>query len=72
MAEIKGEVDILAIYLKVDEMSRYNRLVVRDGERKASERITHDKEKFKVIECDYTIDANRKIEAIIEDILKIV
>lgn len=70
--DFEGEVDILVIYLKIDERSRYQRLVLRNGQRKATERMIHDLAKFKVIDCNYVIDAKGPIETVLDRILGVI
>lgn len=67
-----GEIDIIAVYLKVDESKRVNRLGSRDGEEKAFERIMHDREKFRVVECDYIVDANRPVYQVMQNVIEII
>lgn len=53
---------IVVIYLKVDKENRYNRMILERGIYEAKERIDHDHNNFKVIDCDYVVDANGTIE----------
>ena len=35
-------------------------------------RIEKDEEIFKVVKCDYTVDANRELEEVLEDVIGII
>jgi guanylate kinase len=78
--ELKEKVkdaEIIAIYLKCDRNVRRDRMFKRirdknlDAETtnaelgKAWDRLEHDKEAFKLIKCDYIVDANGSIEEVV-------
>lgn len=63
LSATKGDdtVKVIGIYLKADEFERFKRMKETRGIEEAQRRIEHDKEKFKVVRCDYVVDANRSI-----------
>lgn len=69
LKRIVKDAEILVIYLKTDVSIRYDRLFDRykDGD-KAINRIEHDTEAFKLIECNYVVDTNRALEEVLVDI----
>lgn len=86
------DAEIVVIYLKCDEYTRFKRMVDRSynkvthsgvsiNERRritttirhtADKRIINDREAFKIVECNYTIDANRSIENVLYDVKSII
>lgn len=67
------DAEIVVIYLRVFDGFRYTRMLDR-GEcfEKARERIKHDREVFKIIPCNYVVDANRDIESVFKDVLEVI
>lgn len=65
-------VKVIGIYLKADEVTRFNRMKEERGIEEAQRRIKHDKEKFKLVRCDYVVDTNRRIEEVYNDIKYII
>jgi len=67
------DVEIVVIYLKCYAPDRYERMKLRgDSIETSRERIKHDKEAFKIVSCDYCIDANRSIEEVLKDVKSII
>lgn len=66
------DAEIMAIYLKTDEIVRYTRMARTRSVESAQERIEHDKKAFEIVQCDYVIDNNGKLEDTIEKIKKII
>lgn len=64
------DAEIVSIYLDVSESVRRNRM---DNENRidTEKRILHDRKRFENITCDYTIDANKEIDHVMEQILSI-
>lgn len=65
------DAEIVVIYLKVDENTRYKRMVKTRGY-ESVERIEHDREVFTTVPCDYAVDANRNIEEVLKDVKGII
>ena len=63
---------IVAIYLKCDERERLFRMLTKRDPKSATERIIHDREAFKIVPTDFTIDANRSIEEVLKDVKSII
>lgn len=74
--ELKEKVrdaEIVVIYLKVDSDVRFERMLKRNTDKpKIYIRLEHDKEAFKIVECNYVVDANRPIENILKDIKSLI
>lgn len=79
--ELKEEVkdaEIIVIYLNADEKVRYNRMCRRNHnedniyDEEIYMRIKHDKKAFKVIRCDYVVDSNRELKAVLSDVENII
>jgi len=69
------DAEVIVIYLKVDESTRRMRMVYRGhwkdayGEiQKLEQRITHDKQAFAIVQCDYCINNNTDIDITIQHI----
>jgi len=61
-----------SFYLDLPAMTCFHRMVLRDGETKASERYLHDLNAFRTIKADYTIvpyDNNERTCELIEDLI---
>lgn len=69
---IEGEVDVIGIYLKADKETRLARVMKEYRKDIAEERLARDNGKFDVIECDYAINANRSVEEVLNDVIKII
>lgn len=61
------DAEIVVIYLKVAEEERICRMCER-GTESVFNRIKHDREAFKVVPCNYTIDANRPVAEVMKNI----
>lgn len=62
-----NDVEITAIYLKCDEINRILRMKKDNRtEEIITTRIENDKEVFKIVECDYVIDANKNLQEVVE------
>lgn len=48
----------LVIYLHSDEAIRYERMLERNGHQEASRRLIHDRNAFRTVSCDYTLNMN--------------
>ena len=61
-----NDAKIIAVYLRCDEANRILRME-KDNRTKESiiARIENDREIFKIVECDYTIDANKSIDKVV-------
>lgn len=68
------DAEIVVIYIRVDESIRFNRMYKRDKLRyeNTSKRIAHDREAFKIVECNYIVDGNRSIEEVLKDIKSLI
>ena len=68
--ELKEKVtdaEIIVIYLQVDERNRMLRMLDDGRSPKAVEdRIKHDREAFKVIDCNYVVNGNRSVKEVFE------
>jgi len=72
------DAEIIVVYLKADQETRIERLVERTGQEvftqkqveEITNRIKKDKEYFKLIQCDFTVDANGTIEETLELVKK--
>lgn len=67
------DAEITTIYIKVDDAVRHIRMV--GSERSCKEiiqRNMHDKEKFKLIKCNYVVDNNGSLEETVETIKQII
>jgi guanylate kinase len=54
---------LVFIYINTDEETRRGRMQLReDNEESIKARLEHDKEAFKLVECDYVIDNNGNFE----------
>jgi guanylate kinase len=65
------DAEVVVIYLKADESTRYKRIVKARGN-ESLKRIEHDKEVFKIVLCDYVIDANRGIKEVLQDVKEVI
>lgn len=65
------DAEIIVIYLKTDRKVRMKRMLAERDPKSVVERLKHDKEVFKVIECDYVVDGNREVNEVLEAIKKI-
>jgi len=79
---------IVVIYLKCDKWTRAIRMWCRKNKNNVvsyscpenwdnidtdiKERILHDEQSFKVVSCDYVVDANRDIEEVLKDVKNII
>lgn len=69
---------IIVIYLRSEQHTRWNRMCWRKhkstdvADFDILERLKHDKEAFKFIECDYVIDADRGKEEVLKDVKDII
>lgn len=89
LKEKAKDAEIIAIYIKTDHITRWDRLFKRslgekvfkngwsdEQDKQAREltrrRIRHDKEAFRVVNCDYVVDAERTIEEVLEDVKRII
>lgn len=61
------DVEVITIFLNADENVRYHRMV-KDRGYGAIERINKDKEIFSKCRCDYVIDANGRVDDIVEQL----
>lgn len=67
------EIPTISIYLDVPASQCFQRVLLRDGEKNAIDRFSHDNEAFRVIRADYTLSMyanNSKNCELIESILK--
>lgn len=75
------DAEIYGLYLKTDKAIRFERLINRAQafgaikkealEAEVFNRITYDDIAFKVVSCNYVVDANRSANKVLEDILNI-
>ncbi|WP_432400994.1 AAA family ATPase [Wukongibacter sp. M2B1] len=70
--DFSGEVDIMGIYIKADEIKRYERIEKEFTKDTAINRLLRDEGKFNVIDCNYVVDANRHIEEVLADVIEII
>lgn len=73
--ELKNDIkdaEIIAIYIKVDEKERSNRMLKRRDPQSAKDRIKHDREIFKVVQCEYVVNNNENIEDTVKLIKQII
>lgn len=78
------DAEIVVIYLRCNDLERINRMYQRKGynpfehviskdvQREVRQRLVHDKEAFKIVPCNYSIDANRDIEEVLKDVKSII
>lgn len=77
------DAEIVVIYLQCDEDERWERLWARAGEitsdehysntrKHINERKYHDREAFKLVPCDYVIDANKELDEVVELVKEII
>lgn len=81
------DAEIVVIYLKADEKERILRMISRaenrifnddisnickDYLKEINDRLKHDEKAFKIIQCDYVVDANRSIEEVLKDVKEII
>lgn len=79
------DAEILIIHLKTDSDKRYARMWDRAVEINISntskkkttlsdikKRAKHDNEAFRIVECNYAVDANRPIEEVLKDIKSLI
>jgi len=72
------DAEIVVIYLKCEQHTRWDRMCWRKhkdtniADFDIWERIDHDKEAFKIVECNYVVDANRPIENVLKDIKSLI
>lgn len=73
LRKLKNDIEIIAIYLKCDEINRISRMK-RDNRTLESinNRIKNDREAFRIVECDYVIDANKELEKVVETVREII
>lgn len=75
--------NITTVYLKTDEKTRIKRMLhrieriedpnaIEDEKLKIDIRINNDRKVFKSIKCDYVVDANNKVEEVLETVNEIV
>ena len=83
-----SKVEVITIYLQVDERIRSDRLRRRLNERvyqtdrniastkeyreHVVDRITRDRDIFKTVKCDYVINGNGTVQAVVDEILAII
>ena len=85
MKEKVTDAEIVVIYLKVDEKVRQNRMADRKSKYVThspsrgwmaglliGQRITNDRKAFKIVECNYVVDANRHVKKVFQDIKDII
>lgn len=61
------DAEIVAVYLRCDESNRILRMRIDNRtEESIITRIDNDRETFKIVECDYTIDANKSLEQVVD------
>lgn len=78
-------VKVISIFLQADEEIRARRMIgrVKDKTQLAyikdlktipeiGDRIVPDREIFKLVQADYTLNANRSKESVLEDVIKII
>lgn len=68
------DAEVVTIYIQCDEDTRMYRMN-HDATRNAksiNERLDKDKEVFRVCECDYVVDGNRKLDKVLEDVIEII
>lgn len=85
LKEKTTDAEILVIYLKADEEIRQHRMFNRETKYVTNspsrscmaglligQRLINDKEAFKVVPCDYVVDANRGIKEVLKDIEELI
>jgi guanylate kinase len=72
LKNIVKDAEIICIYIKVDETERVRRMLTKRDIQDVNDRIEHDREAFKIIQCDYVISNNDNIENIIKLINQII
>lgn len=48
------------------------RMLTKRDPKSVTDRIKHDREAFKIVECDYSVDANRYVEEVLKDIKSLI
>lgn len=73
LREFISDAEIIAIYLRCDEVNRILRMKKDNRtEECIKARIENDKETFKIVECDYIVDGNKSLEEVVELIENII
>jgi len=63
---------ILTIYIKCDKEIRLLRMLKEREPKSVKDRLIHDKEAFRIIQCDYCVDGNKKVDEVLKDVIHII
>lgn len=66
-----NDAKIITIYFKTDSNVRYERMLKSRTIEEAQKRLSHDTEAFKIIKCDYVINANNSVKETANNIIQI-
>lgn len=72
LRELIKNAEITVIYLKADRELRLQRMIQNRDFKSVVDRIKHDKEAFRIVSCDYVVDANRPVQEVLEDIMTLI
>jgi guanylate kinase len=73
LKKLTNDAEIIAIYLKCDEINRISRME-KDNRALDSinDRIENDREAFRIVECDYVVDANKELEDVVKAVREVI
>ncbi|MFL0196979.1 AAA family ATPase [Clostridium sp. WILCCON 0269] len=66
------DAETVVIYLKCDREVRLLRMLKERESKTVMDRLKNDKEAFKIIQCDYVVDADRGVEEVLENVRNII
>lgn len=64
------DVEILTIYLQSDKNVRWKRMMYDRDKQQLDARLEADRDKFQIVEADYTIDGNLDLDIVVDNIYK--
>jgi guanylate kinase len=73
--ELKNKVkdaEIICIYIKVDRKERMNRMLMERDPQSVKNRLEHDDEAFKIVQCDYVVSNNKNISDTVDLVKQII
>lgn len=69
--EIVTDIPVLTVYLVADESVRKQRLLASRDQSEVSVRLKRDREIFNKVPCDYAVNANRPLDEVASDVVRI-
>lgn len=73
--ELKNKIkdaEIICIYIKVDKEERMRRMLIERDLQSVKDRIEHDDEAFKIVQCDYVVSNNKNIRDTVDLVKQII